>query len=72
VVIQVASYVERHSAAALVTRLRRRGFDSYLSQTRSEGEVRYRVRVRPSGGLGPADLAGQLQSSGFSTWITTE
>jgi cell division protein FtsN len=72
VVIQVASYTDRRSAEALVTRLRRGGFDSYLSHTRPEGQTRYRVRVRPSGELGPAELAGKLQSSGFSTWITTE
>jgi cell division protein FtsN len=72
VVIQVASYTDRRSAEALVTRLRRAGFDSYLSHTRPEGEVRYRVRVRPGGGQGASELASELQSSGFSTWITTE
>jgi cell division protein FtsN len=72
VVIQVASYTDQRSAEALVTRLRRSGFDSYLSHTKPEGETRYRVRVRPSGDTKPADLAGKLQASGFSTWITTE
>ncbi len=72
VVIQVASYTDQRSAEALVTRLRRGGFDSYLSHTKPEGETRYRVRVRPSGDTKPAELAGKLQSSGFSTWITTE
>ena len=72
VVIQVASYTDQRSAEALVTRLRRSGFDSYLSHTKPEGETRYRVRVRPSGDTKPAELAGKLQSSGFSTWITTE
>jgi cell division protein FtsN len=72
VVIQVASYTDRRSAEALVTRLRRSGFDSYISHTQPAGETRYRVRVRPSGGLEASDLAGQLQSNGFNTWITTE
>jgi cell division protein FtsN len=72
VVIQVASYTDLRSAEALVTRLRRSGFDCYLSHTKPEGETRYRVRVRPSGDTKPAELAGKLQSSGFSTWITTE
>jgi cell division protein FtsN len=72
VVIQVASYTDRRSAEALVRRLRRSGFDSYLSHTRPVGEVRYRVRVRPSDELGASELAVKLQSTGFSTWITTE
>jgi cell division protein FtsN len=72
VVIQVASYADRRAAEALVTRLRREGFDSYLSDARPGGDVRYRVRVRPRAGLGAPELAGKLQSSGFNTWITSE
>ncbi|MFQ5698439.1 MAG: SPOR domain-containing protein [Myxococcota bacterium] len=72
VVIQIASYTDRRSADALATRLRRSGFQAYVSHTRPEGKPRYRVRVRPSGGLAPRELAARLKDHGFSVWVTSE
>lgn len=72
VVIQIASYTDRRSADALATRLRRSGLQAYVSHTRPEGKPRYRVRVRPSGGLAPRELAARLKDHGFSVWVTSE
>jgi cell division septation protein DedD len=71
-VVQIAAYKDIRSAEALVRRLRRGGFDSYVSRTRPEGEERFRVRVSPSGGSDIETLATQLRERGFSIWVTTE
>lgn len=71
-VIQIAAFKDMRSAEALVRRLRRSGFDSYVSSTQPEGEKRFRVRVSPSGGSDIQTLATQLRERGFSIWLTTE
>lgn len=71
-VIQIASYTDRRSAEALTSRLRRGGFQAYVSDTRPAGTRRYRVRVRPSGGLAAREIAAKLADRGFSVWVTSE
>ncbi len=70
-VIQVAAYADRSAADALAVRLRRDGHDAYVSSSNGDGEVRYRVRVRP--GNHDADaIAKRLGSAGFNVWIARE
>ncbi len=71
-VVQIASYTDPRSADALVARLRRLGFDSYVSNTSPQGEPRFRVRVRPAPGEDPARIASKLSANGFSVWVTRE
>jgi cell division septation protein DedD len=71
-VIQIASYTDRRSADALVNRLRKQGFDSFVSTTRAEGTERFRVRVRPAAGRDERQVASDLESRGFSVWVTSE
>jgi cell division protein FtsN len=71
-VVQVASYTDPRSADALVARLRRMGFDSYVSNTSPQGEPRFRVRVRPAPGEDPSRVASKLSENGFGVWVTRE
>jgi cell division septation protein DedD len=71
-VIQIASYTDRRAADALVNRLRKQGFDSFVSTTRAEGTERFRVRVRPAAGRDERQVASDLESRGFSVWVTSE
>lgn len=71
-VVQVGAFPDAGSADRVVERLRRLGFDSYRSERAGNGGSRHRVRVRPSGGLDAAALAGRLRERGFDVWITRE
>jgi len=71
-VVQIAAYRDIRSAEALVRRLRRGGFDSYVSSTRPDGEDRFRVRVSPGGETDIETLASELRERGFPIWVTTE
>ncbi len=71
-VVQVAAYTDREMAEALVRRLRKRGFDSYISDTQPKGSHRYRVRVRPALRGSVKRLASRLESQGHGVWITKE
>jgi cell division septation protein DedD len=71
-VVQVASYTDPRAAQALATRLRKGGFDSFVSVSRPAGQRRYRVRVWPSAARDEKALAGQLEARGFSVWITRQ
>jgi cell division septation protein DedD len=71
-VVQVAAYSDARSAEALARRLRDQGFDSYVSDQKPDGQQRYRVRVRPSTGQDPKQLAAKLGQSGLSVWVTRE
>jgi cell division protein FtsN len=71
-VVQVASYVERAAADALGRRLQSLGFDAYVTDGISGGEVWYRVRVRPAFGEGPAELSSTLRNHGYKVWVTDE
>ncbi len=71
-VVQVAAYTDRKMAEALVGRLRKRGFDSYISDTQPKGSHRFRVRVRPPSGDSAIQLAARLEAQGHGVWITKE
>ncbi len=71
-VVQVAAYTDRKMAEALVGRLRKRGFDSYISDTQPKGSHRFRVRVRPPSGDSATQLAARLEAQGHGVWITKE
>ena len=71
-VVQVAAYADRQMAEALVRRLQKRGFDSYISDTQPRGSHRFRVRVRPPLGKSANRLAARLESEGHGVWITKE
>ena len=71
-VVQVAAYTDRKMAEALVGRLRKRGFDSYISGTQPKGSHRFRVRVRPPSGDSAIQLAARLEAQGHGVWITKE
>jgi len=71
-VVQVAAYAERPLAEALVERLRKSGFKSYVSDTRPKGQYRFRVRVRSQLGGSVKQLAARLEAQGHAVWITTE
>ncbi len=71
-VVQVAAYADARSAEALARRLRAQGLDSYVSDRKPEGQLRYRVRVRPAPGEDPKQLAAKLGQSGLSVWVTRE
>lgn len=71
-VVQVASYTDPRAARALANRLRKGGFDSFVSVTQPDGQPRYRVRVWPGADGDEKALAGQLEARGFSVWITRE
>jgi cell division protein FtsN len=71
-VVQVASYTDPRAAQALANRLRKGGFDSFVSVTQPGGQPRYRVRVWPGADRDEKALAGQLEARGFSVWITRE
>lgn len=46
-VVQVASFVDEHSAVVLRDRLRKGGFSSYIDRFPHAGKTYYRVRVGP-------------------------
>ncbi|OBS08913.1 SPOR domain-containing protein [Acidihalobacter prosperus] len=46
-VVQVASFVDEHSAVALRDRLRKAGFSAYIDRFPHAGKTYYRVRVGP-------------------------
>ncbi len=71
-VVQVAAYTDRKGAELLVGRLRKRGFDSYISDTQPKGSHRFRVRVRPPSGDSAKQLAARLEAQGHGVWITKE
>lgn len=71
-VVQVASYRDRRAADALSSRLKRHGFEAFVSTLVRGGEQRYRVRVRPTAGIGEEAVAAQLAERGFSVWVTRE
>jgi hypothetical protein len=71
-VVQVASYEERALADALARRLGGLGFDAYVTDGTSGGEIWYRVRVRPPFGQGPDELSSTLRDHGFKVWVTRE
>ncbi len=71
-VVQVAAYTDRKLAEVLVERLRKRGFDSYISDTQPKGSHRFRVRVRPPSGDSANQLAARLEAQGHGVWITKE
>ena len=59
-------------ADALGRRLQSLGFDAYVTDGISGGEVWYRVRVRPAFGEGPAELSSTLRDHGYKVWVTDE
>lgn len=69
--VQVAAYRDVGAAETLVRRLRRAGYDAYLSDRRASGPNKYRVRVQPRGGS-VKTLAAQLEERGYGVWITRE
>ena len=71
-VVQVGAYSDPARARAVVERLRKLGFDSYLSDKQAEGRYRHRVRVRPDAGRHVASLAQDLEQRGFKVWVTAE
>jgi cell division protein FtsN len=70
--VQVGAYRDADAAGTLVRRLRRAGFDAYLSDQRAEGPNKYRVRVQPAGGSSAKALAAALEERGYGVWITRE
>jgi cell division septation protein DedD len=71
-VVQVASYTDARSAEALVQRLHESGYEAYVSDTHPDGQMRFRVRVRPGGPRDVNQLAAELGARGYSVWITRE
>ena len=70
--VQVAAYRDVSAAETLVRRLRRAGYDAYLSGRRADGPNQYRVRVQPPGGSSVKTLATTLEERGYGVWITRE
>ena len=70
--MQVAAYRDVGAAETLVRRLRRAGYDAYLSGRRAAGPNKYRVRVQPRGGETAQALASTLEERGYGVWITRE
>ncbi len=71
-VVQVAAYREVEAAQTLVRRLRRAGYDAYLSDQRATGANKYRVRVQPPPGSPVNELAATLGDRGYGVWVTRE
>lgn len=71
-VVQVAAYRDSGAAETLVRRLRRAGYDAYLSDRRADGPNKYRVRVQPPRGASVQSLATTLEERGYGVWITRE
>ncbi len=71
-VVQVGAFAERSPAEKLQERLRRMGFDAYLSERRPSGKFRFRVRVRPSQVVDAHSLASDLKARHFNVWVTRE
>lgn len=71
-VVQVAAYRELEAAQTLVRRLRRAGYDAYLSDLRATGSSKYRVRVQPPPGSPVKQLAATLADRGYGVWVTRE
>jgi len=71
-VVQVAAYRELEAAQTLVRRLRRAGYDAYLSDQRATGPNKYRVRVQPPPGSPVKQLATTLADRGYGVWVTSE
>jgi cell division septation protein DedD len=71
-VVQVAAYREVEAAQTLVRRLRRAGYDAYLSDQRATGPNKYRVRVQPPPGSKAKSLADTLADRGYGVWVTNE
>jgi hypothetical protein len=55
-----------------VQRLARDGFDAYVSDAKTEGKARFRVRVRPAKGQTPDSLSELLRAGGYSVWVIRE
>jgi cell division septation protein DedD len=70
--VQVAAYRDVGAAETLVRRLRRAGYDAYLSDQRASGPNKYRVRVQPAAGASAKALASKLEDRGYGVWITRE
>jgi DedD protein len=63
--VQVGTFGQKQNADRLVTSLRSKGFDAFLSETTRAGKKLYRVRVGPAGTRAAADgLAGKLAAAG--------
>lgn len=64
--VQVAALSSRDSAAAMVDKLKGRGYPAFLLEYRADGRVLYRVRVGPETQRERAEsLAARLASSGY-------
>ncbi len=70
--VQVAAYRDVSAAETLVRRLRRAGYDAYLSDRRADGPNQHRVRVQPPRGSSVKTLASTLEERGYGVWITRE
>ena len=70
--VQVVAYRDASAAQSLVRRLRRSGYDAYLSDRRADGPNQYRVRVQPPRGSSVKTLATSLEERGYGVWITRE
>jgi cell division septation protein DedD len=70
--VQVAAYRDVSAAETLVRRLRRVGYDAYLSDRRADGPNQHRVRVQPPRGSSVKTLASTLEERGYGVWITRE
>ena len=71
-VVQVAAFRDASAAETLVQRLRRAGYDAYLSDQRADGSNKYRVRVQPPPGGSVKKLAKTLEERGYGVWVTSE
>ena len=71
-VVQVAAFRDASAAETLVQRLRRAGYDAYLSDQRADGSNKYRVRVQPPAGGSVKKLAKTLEERGYGVWVTSE
>ena len=71
-VVQVAAYRDATAAETLVRRLRRAGYDAYLSDRRADGPNKYRVRVQPPRDSSVQALAARLEERGYGVWVTRE
>jgi cell division protein FtsN len=70
-IVQVASTTDQGEADRIAGRLTRAGFDAFTVMLQPpDGPRRFRVRVRPSGGVQTEDLASRLRQRGYATWIT--
>jgi len=72
--VQVGAFSESHAAEALVERLRRIGFEAYVSPSAVPGQARWRVRVGPVASREQAEgVAARLKAEQkLPTWVLDE